>query len=104
MTETYRPLPFGLTIKESPIDGLGLYATDELKAGVCLGETHIYESSRHDWIRTPLGGFVNHSEYPNAFIYLNYHGGEYGDCRELYTIKPINAGEEITIYYTLYSI
>ncbi len=30
----YRPLPDGLTIKKSPIEGLGLYATKNIKSNV----------------------------------------------------------------------
>ena len=29
----YRPLPTQLTIKNSPIEGLGLFATEDIKAG-----------------------------------------------------------------------
>ena len=29
----YRPLPDGLTIKNSPIEGLGLFATKDINAG-----------------------------------------------------------------------
>ena len=29
----YRPLPKCLTIKKSPIEGLGLYSTEDIKAG-----------------------------------------------------------------------
>ena len=40
---TYRPLPKGVTIKESTIDGLGLHATKDLSAGSILGETHVLD-------------------------------------------------------------
>ena len=91
---SYRPLPQGLTIGQSKIHGLGVFATKDWSAATHLGRTHIADT-RNDWIRTPLGGFINHSEEPNAFI-LNgrIH-------RELYTIKPIKKGDEIVVYYTL---
>ena len=38
--EHYRPLIEELTIKESEINGLGLHATEDLKAGLFLGVTH----------------------------------------------------------------
>jgi len=38
---TYRPLPKSLTIKPSGIEGLGLFATQDIKAGTQLGVTHI---------------------------------------------------------------
>ena len=98
---TYKALPSGLTIKESTVcDGLGLFATEDISAGVYLGETHIFERKRWEWIRTPLGGFINHSENPNCFINMNIHYHD-GNQRELYTIKPIEEGEELTVFYTV---
>ena len=62
----YRPLPKGLTIKNSPIEGLGLYAKVDIKNKVFLGVTHIRdEQFENKYIRTPLGGFYNHSNNPN---------------------------------------
>jgi len=58
-----------------------------------LGKTHyFYDES---WERTPLGGFINHSEDPNCVI-INM-----GQERFLVTVRPISAGEELTVYYTL---
>ena len=58
----YRPLPEQLTIKNSPIEGLGLFATKDIKANTFIGITHIRdEQFENKYIRTPLGGFYNHS-------------------------------------------
>ena len=94
-TDTYRPLPEGLTIMESKIEGLGLYAQEDFTAGKVFGETHVFAVSqnRREWVRTPLGGFINHSENPNCYI------STATDQRCLHTIRPIKAGEEITVYY-----
>ena len=63
----YRPLPKYLTIKNSPIEGLGLYATMDIKANTFIGLTHIRdEQFENKYIRTPLGGFYNHSNNPNV--------------------------------------
>ena len=63
----YRPLPDGLTIKSSPIEGLGLFATTEIKANSFIGVTHIRdEQFENKYIRTPLGGFYNHSNDPTV--------------------------------------
>ncbi len=63
----YRPLPKCLTIKNSPIEGLGLYATKNIKANTFIGLTHIRdEEFENKYIRTPLGGFYNHSNNPNV--------------------------------------
>ena len=63
----YRPLPDELTIKNSPIEGLGLYATENIKADSFIGVTHIRdEQFENKYIRTPLGGFYNHSNEPTV--------------------------------------
>ena len=62
----YRPLPEQLTIKNSPIEGLGLFATQDIKTNSFLGVTHIRdEQFENKYIRTPLGGFYNHSNNPS---------------------------------------
>ena len=63
----YKPLPNELTIKKSPIEGLGLYATEDIKKNSYLGVTHIRdEQFENKYIRTPVGGFYNHSNNPNV--------------------------------------
>ena len=63
----YKPLPNCLTIKKSPIEGLGLYATKKIKANSFIGLTHIQNTDfENGYIRTPLGGFYNHSNEPNV--------------------------------------
>ena len=92
---TYRPLDHRVTVKESSIDGLGLFAIKDLDPSDRLGWSHV-EFEGH-LIRTPMGGFVNHSETPNAFILKNVN------FRELIVIKKIKAGDEITANYNLYT-
>jgi len=63
----YRPLPDGLTIKNSPIEGLGLFTNIEIKKNTFIGITHIRdEQFDNKYIRTPLGGFYNHSNNPTV--------------------------------------
>ena len=63
----YKPLPKQLTIKKSPIEGLGLYATEDIKKDSFIGVTHIRdEQFENKYIRTPLGGFYNHSNDPTV--------------------------------------
>ena len=65
--DMYKPLPKCLTIKKSPIEGLGLYATTNIKANSFIGLTHIQDNNfENGYIRTPLGGFYNHSNEPNV--------------------------------------
>jgi len=63
----YRPLPDGLTIKNSPIEGLGLFATKDIKKNTFIGITHVRdEQFENKYIRTPIGGFYNHSNEPTV--------------------------------------
>ena len=63
----YKPLPKQLTIKKSSIEGLGLYATEDIKKNSFIGVTHIRdEQFENKYIRTPVGGFYNHSNEPNV--------------------------------------
>ena len=63
----YRPLPDGLTIKNSPIEGLGLFTNVDIKKNTFIGITHIRdEQFDNKYIRTPLGGFYNHSNDPTV--------------------------------------
>ena len=94
---TYRPLPKSLTIKKSGIDGLGLFAVDDIEISTELGITHI--DLWDNWIRTPLGGFINHSTHPNCYIKEIIKGDK--KCRVLYTLRDINKDEELTVYYKI---
>lgn len=142
----YKPLPSFLTIKNSPIHGLGLFATGNIPKGTLLGISHIHSSllefktlditfaaEEHNviklvegnhlpsytpftknedldkriiltkdnifpngMIRTPLGGFINHSENDNCdFVYLN--GGLWG----VISREDIPKNSEITLNYSL---
>ena len=94
---TYRPLPEFLTIDKSNIDGLGLFAVVDIEKGVNGGITHIQDSITTKLYRTPLGGFINHSEEPNAKIV------EVQRFRYLYFLRDIESGEEITVKYSMYN-
>jgi hypothetical protein len=96
---TYRPLPSVVTIINSPIDGLGLFAIEDIPAGYELGISHVKdERFENGYVRTPLGGFYNHSDTPNLDAYKDE------DVIRLKTIKDVLKGEELTGYYWLYSL
>ncbi len=98
---TYRPLPSCLTIKESDIDGLGLFAKEDIEEGVDLGVSHISHSEFEDgYIRTPLGGFVNHSETPNC----KFIPDVVGNIVRLFTTDNVTDGTELVTKYWLYNI
>ena len=52
----YRPLPNCVTIKNSLIEGLGLFAKEFIPSNTDLGMTPIYDERFTDnYIRLPLG-------------------------------------------------
>ena len=108
----YKPLPSGLTIKDSVIEGQGVFTTRDLSVGCDLGESHYRidtsgvesineEENKNLLIRTPLGGFINHSEEPNCHrTQIRIKPGF--DKWTITVIKNITAGEELTLKYTMY--
>ena len=103
----YRPLPKELTIKDSLIEGLGLFSKVKLKKNSFLGVTHIRdELFESKYIRTPLGGFYNHSKNPNIMkmvsdVLPKFEFGEIMDPNK--KIEPLKDGKNNreNLYYNL---
>ena len=105
----YKPLPDGLTINISAIHELGLFTKKYILKGTNLGISHLKINNM--LVRTPLGGFVNHSDNPNCmkikstisniddpdikFDYIKYN---------LITLEHIKENTELTLKYTFYNI
>ena len=102
----YKPLPESVTIKQSGINGLGLFAEQQIMQGTNLGISHIKIDDTI--IRTPLGGFINHSNTPNcAKVELRangYQGETFKKKWNLVTLQDIKKGEELTLRYTFYHV
>tara|TARA_Y100001938_G_scaffold150041_1_gene239346 strand:- start:665 stop:1018 length:354 start_codon:yes stop_codon:yes gene_type:complete len=99
--EPYTPLPEYLTIGPSNIHGAGILAKEDIPGEVVIGISHVYDPNfQHNYIRTPLGGFINHSENPNCELVED----ENDEYKRLKTIKKIEAGKELTLKYSLYDI
>ena len=104
----YKPLPDELEICCSPIQGMGIFAKQKIPKGTHFGMSHIQISDT--LIRTPLGGFINHSDDPNCEKVKLYFTNE--DKQPAYnftkwnivTIKDIKAKEELTLKYTFYKV
>jgi hypothetical protein len=95
----YTPLPTGLTIADSRIAGQGLFATRRLVAGTELGPSHYRIDG--EYIRTPLGGFINHAETPNCQrSQVRIKPGF--DKWNITVTEDIDEGEELTLKYKLY--
>jgi len=100
--EPYNPLPEYLTIGPSNIHGAGILAKEDIPGEVVIGITHVYDTNfQHNYVRTPLGGFINHSENPNCEL-VEDEGSD--DYKKLKTLKKIKQGEELTLKYSLYEI
>ena len=120
----YRPLPKNLTIKDSKIDGLGLFSKTKIQKNSFIGITHVKHNDFQDmYIRTPLGGFYNHSKNPNVTKISSdtlpkYDFGQNIEMKikesledknnnklkyfYLVSLKDIEPGEEILAKYTFY--
>jgi len=75
-------------VKESKIDGLGLFTDQEFNEGDIIGLAH-YNGVPSEII----GKYHNHSDNPNA------HSVSIGNKRYLAALRPLKKGEEITINY-----
>lgn len=104
----YRPLPTEVTIKKSYIDGLGLFSTCSIDKEYHLGITHIANLSfANHFIRTPLGGFINHSSKPNCKLVergLTVSDNDDETVLILVTKQLIPPNTELTTHYSLYEI
>ena len=105
---TYRPLPPDVRLGFSDIDGVGVFAKTDIEKGHNFGMSHLKIGER--LIRTPLGGFLNHSETPNChkaklrftneddpMVKFNYV------IWNLMVIEDIKEGEELTVKYEWYT-
>jgi hypothetical protein len=95
----YNPLPSGLTVADSRISGQGLFTTRRLVMGTLLGISHYRIDG--EYIRTPLGGFLNHAEKPNCQrSQVRIRPGF--DKWNITVMEDIDEGEELTLKYKLY--
>jgi SET domain-containing protein len=76
----YKPLPDYLDIQKSDIEGLGLFAKDNIPED------------------TDLGRFFNHSEDANCYIQEELDWDDYR-VFHVYTLRDIQIGEELTLNY-----
>ena len=105
----YKPLPSSLTIKTSQVSGLGLFAEEAIPRATNLGMTHLKIGDTI--FRTPLGGFINHSDTPNCdkaelrMTNEDLQGHQYSYKKwNLITDEDIKKGEELTLKYTFYAV
>lgn len=100
----YHPLPENLFIDVSRIDGQGLFTSEPIFKDTVLGVSHIEIAEQEKFnlfdvpcnlIRTPLGGFINHSGKPNCVI----RKVPETKIHILISIKNISSGDELVVDY-----
>ena len=100
----WRPLPDSITIKESKIEGLGVFATKDRPSDTDLGISHVYDNRFPDnYIRLPLGAFINHHEMPNCKAIVSESHELIGDIKHIRIItnQDILSGDELTLNYII---
>ena len=105
----YKPLPDSLTIKQSEINGIGLFTKEGLAQGTNLGMCHLKIGDTI--FRTPLGGFINHANEANCvkaelrMTNEDLQGHKYDYKKwNLIISQDIKKGEELTVRYTFYNV
>ena len=93
---TYQALHSWLHIKDSPVAGQGIFAKESIPAGMVLGMSHLIVDEVI--YRTPLGGFINHSDEPNCVKWCE------DDRYFIKTIHPKHKGDELFLKYTFYEV
>ena len=104
----YKPLPKELRLGFSDIHDIGVFAKEAIPSTTNLGMTHLQFGK--NLIRTPLGGFLNHSDDPNCekvklkFTNEDKEPAYIFNKWNLVTLKDIKEGEELTLKYTFYDV
>ena len=99
-TKEYKPLPDCTYIDQSKIHGFGIFAKSNININWYIGETHWIDKenmTKDGFIRTPLGGFLNHSRNPNCHLVKSNTEKYYA----LWAKRDITFGEELTIDYSI---
>jgi len=90
----YRPLGPGLYIHTDENNSMGVYTKIPILKNTILGESHVFINK--ELVRIEIGGFVNHSLYPNCMIKKSDSKLDYYN---IVTIRDIAYGEELTVDY-----
>lgn len=99
----YKPLGGLFEVLPSKINGQGLFVKPEIV--IQKGNSHIithievYGSDFKHFFRTPVGGFLNHSDKPNCELVKVIPEGLPYNYYELVVLREINGGEEVTVDY-----
>lgn len=95
MKDSYRPLPYDLTISESPIDGLGVFTKKNIPIHTDFGINWMVIHGEK--LRINFGGFVNGGSKPNCIVY-NDPRWKY-EAHGLLATEDISEGQELVLDY-----
>jgi len=81
-------------VKDSQIEGKGLFATANFEEGDVIAPARI------DGMRTPTGRYINHSKKPNSFFVRDEQNNVFAVAgRDIIGYRGGVIGEEITVDY-----
>lgn len=105
-----------IEVKKTKSMGLGVFATQNIKSGIKISESEIIKaldeqvnlcedlakyvfaySSKYSALCLGIGSLFNHSDKPSAEASFGEKDGR--DILEFWSIKDINSGDEIFLYY-----
>ena len=99
---TYKPMPEKVELKPSGIHGYGVFAKEDVVENYMIGMSHVIlfegDGQKKNIIRTPFGGYINHDGDPNCERIVK------GKYHYIKTIKPLKAGQELTVTYKLSNV
>ena len=98
-----------MEVRNTEESGHGLYATIDIPAGSYLGVSHVAltveqeKLLRRNYVRTPIGGLINHNDTPNCVLVRHPHDERperLGLVTHMWSVVPIKKGSEMTCFYT----
>ena len=94
----YKPLPDFIDVRKSNIEGLGLFAKEDIEEGIDLGMSHLKVPIIQGYVRTAIGSFLNHSKQNNCYLEQQLDWDDYR-AYNVITARGIKKGEELTLDY-----
>lgn len=97
----YKPIPKPFYLGKSDIEGYGIFTDRDIEEDEIFfdSETHT-KLSTGELLRSPLGGFINSADTPNATLWGDQPDKAGNVQRYLLVTRSIKAGEEITLRYS----
>ncbi len=95
----------GIEVRSSPIHGLGVFARRTFRKGTWIGRYTARKTNRDGtyvlWVYDEARKLVSGYDGYGRLRYLNHHPRPNGelDGLDLYALRTIRPGEEITIHY-----